>query len=261
MIEVFKNDKLEMEYLKFGKGNKNMIIIPGVSISSVMNYKDAVISAYKKFENDFSIYLFDRKRNMTEGYSVFDMAVDMIEVLDGLNLKDLYILGTSQGGMISLIISIKRPDLVKKLNVNSTTFKVTKEYYSLFDKLIKYANDNKIDELLDILFKALYSKELYDSIKDSIPVIAKSLTKEDIERFIIQSKALESFDISNDIQKIKADTFIVAAKPDQIFDYNDSIILNKEIKNSELYIYENYGHVVYDEALDFKDKLYNFYMK
>ena len=36
MINKVTVDNLEMEYFKFGNGNKNMIILPGVSIKSVM---------------------------------------------------------------------------------------------------------------------------------------------------------------------------------------------------------------------------------
>ena len=63
----------------------------------------------------------------------------------------------------------------------------------------------------------------------------------------------------DDIKNIKCETLIIAGKLDLVFNYNDSIIINKNINNSKLYIYDNYGHALYDEALDFKERVYSFF--
>ena len=254
-------DNLEMEYFKFGNGNKNMIIIPGVSIKSVMLYEDIIKEQYSIFKDEFSVYVFDRKINMEKGYSILDMAKDTIKVIDKLNLKDLYILGASQGGMIGLLIAIKRPDLVKKLNIISSNYKVNDNDYELFNNLINLSKDNKLNIMVDLFSKAAYSKSLYLRVKDNLKPFVDSINNLDIERFIIQCEALKGFNILNDLSKIEANTFIIASKLDQIFSYKDSILMNELIKNSKIYLYNEYGHDVYDEALDIKEKIYNFYIK
>lgn len=261
MINKCVVNDLEMEYFKFGNGSKNMIIIPGVSIKSVMNFEDAIINDYKLFKDEFSVYVFDRKLNMEKGYSVLEMALDLIKVIEKLNLNDLYILGASQGAMIANIIAIKRPDLVKKLNINSTTAKVNNDKYELFLKLINLSINHELDKMVDLFCKAAYSADLYNNVKGTLKPYVDSINQNDLDRFIIQCEALKDFDISNDLDKISSDTLIIASKLDQIFDYNDSVNLSKKIKNSSIFLYEEYGHDVYDEALDIKEKIYNFYLK
>ena len=260
MINLYKNEKIEMKYFEFGTGNKNMIIIPGVSVQSVMESENLIVDAYKLFNDDFKVYVFDRINNMPNYYSIFDMADDMIEVIDGLNLKDIYLFGTSQGGMIAQLIAIKRPYLIVKLNINSTTSFVNSKTIKIFDKIISLALANKLDKMLDLFCQVVYSDESYIQLKDSLNAYSKSLTKEDIERFIIECKALNGFDISDKIQCIKTKTLIICSKDDKLIDYTDSLLLNDKIKNSEIIIYENYGHVVYDEAPDIKSKIYDFFM-
>ena len=60
MILNIKAKNIDMNYFKFGNGKKNMIILPGVSIKSVMESEKLVIEAYKIFSNDFTVYVFDR---------------------------------------------------------------------------------------------------------------------------------------------------------------------------------------------------------
>lgn len=261
MVLTIKNGEFEMDYFKFGNGKKNMIIIPGVSIKSVMESEEIIKNAYKLFSNDFTIYVFDRKKKMEKSYNIFNMADDLIKAIDGLELKDLYALGASQGGMIALIIAFKRGDLIKKLNVNSTTAFVAHNKYLLFDELINLSINNKLLDMVKLFCKKAYSNELYESVKDSLLPFVNSINENDINNFIIESEALKDFNILNDLDNIKCETFIIASKLDQIFDYNDSITLNNKIKNSKLFLYDKYGHDVYDEALDIKNRIYDFYME
>ena len=254
-----KFDNIDMDFFKFGIGKNIMILIPGVSIKSVMESEKIIKDAYSIFKDDFTVYVFDRNKNMKKSYTIFDMADDMIKVIDRLELKDIYLAGASQGGMISAIVSYKRPDLVKKLSINSITAIVNDNYYLFFDEMIRLLNDNNLDLVVDMFMKKVYSKELYESTKDSMAPFIASITDGDISTFIIECEALKDFDILDNIKNIKCETLIITGKLDLVFNYNDSIIINKNIKNSKLYIYDNYGHALYDEALDFKERVYSFF--
>ena len=39
-----------MNYLKFGNGDKTLVMIPGLSVQSVLNMGDAVKNAFKAYE-------------------------------------------------------------------------------------------------------------------------------------------------------------------------------------------------------------------
>ena len=261
MILNIKTNDLDINYFKFGSGSKIMVILPGVSTKSVMESKNIIINEYTIFEKEFSIYVFDRINNMKKNYSIYDMAIDTIKAFEYLNLNNIYLFGASQGGMISLVIAYKRPDLIKKLNVNSITYKMSLEYYSLFDKLVNLSLDKKYLEMLDLFSLYAYTNKTYELIKDSLKVFANNLSDNDIYRFIIECEALKNFDITDILDKINVKTLIIAAKLDKIFNYNDSIYINNKLKNSKIYIYEEYSHDVYDEAKDIKNKIYDFFME
>lgn len=260
-IKLVEVDNIKMNYFKFGKGKKNLIIIPGVSVKSVMEFKDGIINQYNIFSNEFSIYVFERRNNIYDGYTIEDMAIDLIKVLDYLKLSDLYIISVSQGGMISSIMALKRPDLIKKLVITSSTDHVDDNALKIFDEWIDFAANYKKEELALSFLKYVYTKSFAEKFKDIAIQQGMTYTKEELDKFKIITKALVGYDLSNNISNLKNDTLIICGKEDLIFDYKDSINLNKKIKNSEIYIYDNYAHALYDEASNYNDIVYKFFLK
>ena len=48
--------------------------------------------------DDFTIYLFDRRNELPDSYSIYDMAKDTASAIKALGLKDICLFGASQGG-------------------------------------------------------------------------------------------------------------------------------------------------------------------
>jgi hypothetical protein len=80
-IERVKTDSCEMEYFKFGQGEKTMVILPGLSVISVMKSAHAIEEAYAPMTSDFTIYVLDRRLDMPEVYTISDMASDTVSVI------------------------------------------------------------------------------------------------------------------------------------------------------------------------------------
>ena len=120
-IETVKTDRFSMEYFCFGKGKQALVILPGLSIQSVMGAADAIAAAYQSLEDRFTIYVFDRRSNIPPVYSVRDMAQDTAEAFQILGLKNVCLFGASQGGMIGLVLAIEHPELIRKMVLGSTS--------------------------------------------------------------------------------------------------------------------------------------------
>ena len=67
-----KIDNTDMDYVSFGHGSKNFIIMPGLSdgLLTVKGKALLLAGAYTKFFNDYTVYIFSRKNDMPEGYYV-----------------------------------------------------------------------------------------------------------------------------------------------------------------------------------------------
>ncbi len=264
MIEkvVLKNN--EMRYFKFGNGSKIMVMIPGLNIKSVMESETIIIDMYKMFINDYTIYCFDRVTYPKEGYTIKDMAIDTLEAIKILNLKDIYLFGTSQGGMISLTMAYLNETLFKKIIVASTTVKVDDQLNGYISKFIDLAEYNKIEELVLYFSKLIYPKEIYLKFEPDLIALAKTITKEELSNFIIFSNTILDFNIFDFIEKINVPIRIFHDKTDELISidlFNELINTYKYKKNITSYIYDGFGHTVYDMAPDFKDKILEYYNK
>ena len=50
-IEMAVTDGIEMQYFRFGEGKRKMVMLPGLSVKSIMIYKDAIADGCSQFAN------------------------------------------------------------------------------------------------------------------------------------------------------------------------------------------------------------------
>ena len=75
-IETVAADDFTMDYFRFGHGDQTLVILPGLSVESVMKFADTVAPAYASFEDRFTVYVFDRRKELPPVYTNRDIARD-----------------------------------------------------------------------------------------------------------------------------------------------------------------------------------------
>ena len=257
MIKSVKVNNSEMEYLSFGTGDKILVIIPGLSLKSVLLSEEAIIASFAIFVKDFTIYLFDRIKDIPDNYSIENMAEDTYNAMINLWIKSCNLYWASQWWMIAQCIAIQHQDFVEKMVLWSTTFKTKSNALRKFSERIELAKLNKISELNKNFLNNVYCK---DTIKDFWEIILNSnadINDKEKGKFIKLSFSLLNFDIEEQVHNIKCKTLVIWSNNDGIFG-KDSVIELANKLDCELYMYNNYGHAVYDEAPDFRKRMLDF---
>ena len=92
----------EMDYVSFGRGKKKLVVLPGLSdgLATVKGKARILSLPYRKFLQDYTVYLFSRKKDMPGGYTIEDMAEDQARAMRNLGIDQACLLGVSEGGMI-----------------------------------------------------------------------------------------------------------------------------------------------------------------
>lgn len=254
-----QGETLDMDYISFGSGEKSFVILPGLSIHSVMNLKDAIEDAYKDFTDEYTVYVFDRAKNIESGYSIEDMARDTAAKMESLGIQDAYVFGASQGGMIAECLAIQYPKLVHAMILGSTLAKANDTFNKVVDTWIDLAEKKDEDALLESFVNLVYSKATVDAYHDTLISSNKGITDEEYERFIILASACKDFDCFSKLKKIKCPVLVLGSEGDQIVTAQGSKQIAKAL-NCEIYLYDsNYGHGVYDEASDYKQRCLDFF--
>lgn len=263
-IETIVTDRFEMDYFKCGRGSRSLVIIPGLSAKSVMESADQISKMYDPIADDFMIYVIDRRKDLPSPYPVHDMAIDTAEAIISLGLKDVYLFGASQGGMIVLEIAIEYPDLVKKLAVGSTSANLRSQESEAIDEWIKLAKEKKTKELFLSYGKKLYPPEIFEQCRDVLISTSETVTDSDLERFIISAEGMRGFDITDRLQKITCPALVTGSFEDEVLDSDMTMEIAEKLderKDFELYMYNGFGHAAFDTAPDYLARIHSFFMK
>ncbi len=249
----------EMDYCRFGVGKKIFVMLPGLSVKSMVASAEGVASAYRMFTDDFTVYLFDRTKFLTENYTLEQLAEDTAEAMTVLGIKDACIFGTSQGGMIAQIIAINHPELVSKLFLASTCARIFPEAEKVMNEWVSLAERGDIDGFCDCFINLLYGKSYAEKYGDFIRLAYSSITESEFKRFIILGRSCDGFDIRDRLSEIRSPVMVVGAENDLVLTAQASVEIG-EIIGCGCYLYgPEYGHCVFDEAPDYKDRISKFF--
>lgn len=261
---VVKTNGFEMDYCSFGNGDKISVLIPGLCIQSVMGAQDAVEAGCAVLNDDFTTYLIDRRREIPDDYSIYDMADDTAAAMKELGLSNTYLFGASQGGMIAMVIAIRYPELVKKLALGSTSSHIHPEQRKVIDKWISLAIAKDRQGLYHEYGKEIYPANVYEQYKDYFTEVAQTVTDEEMERFVILARSILDFNVTDELKKIKCPVIALGEFNDEVLDSDATMEIAEQLDERPdfvLYMYSGYGHAVFDTAPDYKKRLYDFYMK
>lgn len=253
----------KMDYVCFGKGNKNLVMIPGGGdgLTTVKGLAIPMAITYRMFAGDYKVYLFSRKNRLKEGYSTRDMANDQAEAMRKLGLSKAMVLGVSQGGMISQYLAIDHPDLVEKLVLAVTLSKQNDTVQQALGKWIELAKQGDHKALMIDTAEKSYSKNYLKKYRLIYPILGFVGKPKSYERFLIQIGSCLRHDAYDELEKIQCPTLVIGGDDDKIVGVNASLELADRIPNSELFIYEGLGHALYEEAKDFNNRVQAFLSK
>ena len=86
---VVKTRNGEMDYIRFGTGDRNLIMLPGLGdgLQTVKGTALPMAVMYREFAKDFTVYMFSRIRSLPAGYTTRDMARDQAEAMAQLGIE------------------------------------------------------------------------------------------------------------------------------------------------------------------------------
>ena len=261
-VQTVKTDNFEMDYLKFGTGARTLVLLPGMSLKSTMGLASMVVDSYKIFADDFTVYMFDRKKNFGESYPMEQMAA---EAMDALGIERACFIGISQGGMISQIIAEQYPQKVERLALGCSAARLNDMSRAVMTEWKRLAEARDIEELCSNFIDKVFSAETIRKYKKSLMRMNTNATEQDMARFCVLARACLEYDAFAGLEKLKCPTLVLGAELDQVL----GVIASREIAEvlkqngtpAELYVYENYGHAAYDEAPDFRARILEFLKK
>ncbi len=248
-INTVQFDGKEMDWFRFGKEDgPKVVILPGISLKSVMGSKDAVIGAYSYLAQDYDVYLFERIRVLQGGYDVYDMADDTLRAIRAIGLEEVNVMGVSMGGMMAMAMALQDPDAVNSIMLCSAASRIDDP--TALETWKKFAEERDTAALMESFGEYVYTPSFYEQYKDLIIASGEGAGEQDYANFLISIEGTLEFDCYEQLKNIQCPVLVIGASEDRILGVQASYDLVDQL-HCESFIYEGYGHGVYDEAPDY----------
>ena len=256
---------VEMDYACIGSGPKPLIVIPGLSIKSIVKSAASLEGPFKIFKEKYTLYFFDRKKDANPGYSLPEMAEDQVAALKAIGIEKADVYGVSQGGMIAQYMAIAHPEIVGKLVLGSSTSKAEPLQLKTISNWARLARARETSVFVNAFIDDCFTESFVARYRRALLALYKEISDEELDRFAIFADACDYVDTYNDLGKIKGPVLVLGAGKDHVTTPEASVKLAEKLKaegvSCEFYMYEDRGHAVFDELPDYKNRIFDFLEK
>ena len=253
-------NNMEIDYITFGKGTKNLIMIQGFNTRWIKGAALSLAYMYRIFAKEYTVYLFDRRPIVQDGITVRDMASDIALAMDALGIKNADVFGVSQGGMIAQCLAIDRPDLVNKLVLAVTLARNNDTMESVIKGWITMSERGDMKGLTIDMAEKMYSDTYVKRYRPLLPLLTILQKPKDVGRFTVLANSCLTCNTYEELDKIKCPTLVIGGRKDEIVTGSASEEIAEKL-GCEIYMYDDLGHAAYEEAKDFNHRILEFFVK
>ena len=253
-------DGVRMDYAAFGRGDRVLVMIPGLNTRGVKGAALSLAYMYRIFARDYRVYVLDRKAIIPEGYTVADIAEDVVKVMNALGISRADVFGVSQGGMIAQYLAINHPDLVRKLVLGVTLSRNNETVRAAVGNWIRMAEAGEYRGFMVDMFERMYSEAYLKRYMWLFPVLSRLGRPRDAVRFVRLAKACFTCDAYDKLDRIQCPTLVIGGRKDRVVTGEASVEIAERI-GCAVHMYDDLGHAAYEEAKDFNRRVLDFLME
>ncbi|TXT67686.1 MAG: putative hydrolase [Promethearchaeota archaeon] len=205
--------------------------------------------AAKKFTSEYTVYLVGRKPNLPENYLMDKMANDYAQMIRREFKGPVDVMGVSTGGQIAHYLAADHPDTVKKLVLISTAYRLSKEGVEIERRAAEFFKQEKYGKSLATITELIFRKKFWRKITSFFIRLFFRRMLGEIKYpndFLVEIQADREMNFLNRLHEIKAPTLILSGEDDIGYTAEDVRITADCIPNSELILYEGYGHNLFN---------------
>jgi pimeloyl-ACP methyl ester carboxylesterase len=255
---------MEIPFEEFGSG-KDLILLHAFPLSRKMwkpNIESLVNENFRVITPD--LRGFGENNNFSDLNLMEDMANDIAELLEVLEIEKAIIGGLSMGGYVTFELYKLFPEKFSALILCDTTFEAdTEEKRNLRFELIKKIGIHGSKALVENTLPNLISDFTKQNNKDLSVELEKVFLECPPESAIAALRGMaERNDHTNLLDKIIVPTLLIFGEQDKITNLKTAEQMHEKITDSELFIIKNAGHYSnLENPSEFNSALLNFIQK
>jgi pimeloyl-ACP methyl ester carboxylesterase len=232
-----------LPYACIGNGARNLVVFGGLDFrhkppSGIMLRMST--GYLKGLKDSYKIYIVSRRPGLPPKYSLRDMSDDYAVMIKNELGGVADIIGVSTGGAIAQHFAIDHPDLVGRLVLVMTGFRLTEEAKELQRKVADLARKGKRRAASALLGTAVIRRGIAKHFfKWFMGLLGPLMVPADPSDGIVEIEAEDRHDLSERMDMIKAETLVIGGEEDFFYPVRDTA---EKIPTARLVLYPNLGH-------------------
>jgi len=232
-----------LPYACIGSGACNLVVFGGLEFqhkppSAIMLRMST--GFLRELRDSYKIYIVSRKPGLPTGYSLGDMSDDYAVMIKNELGGAADIIGISTGGAIAQHFAMDHPDLVRRLVLVMTGFRLTEEAKELQRQVAELARKGERRAAGALLGTAIVRKGIAKHFfKWFMGLMGPLMIPVDASDGIVEIEAEDSLDLSDSLDRIKATTLLIGGEEDFFYPVRETA---EKIPDARLGLYPNLGH-------------------
>ena len=193
-------------------------------------------------------------------YSIEQMALDSIRLMHSLDIDKTFVVGLSMGGMTAQELALILPHRISGLVLAAThpggTMRIpgSPEVYECLMDNNGLSQEEIVEKNIPILFSPKTVTDLPEIIQ-AYRKRQKNIPEQTEHAFAAQQEAIQGFDCSRRLSKIKAPTLVLAGEDDQLIPAENARRMAEHIPDSQIEIMSHAGHLIHMEQTEEFNKI------
>ena len=241
-----------LPYFAFGEGEKTFILLPGASMTSILESEDGVQALFAPYAEDYRIYVFDVPQELGTVTGIGQLADIVADASDALGIESAEVYGASMGGMIAQELAIHHPELVHSLTLASS---MSRNNALSTEVISGWAAISDPEELARDVNTHVYSPEYYGTYEEIFHSLEAAATTDGVDRLHNLARMILDFSAYDALDQIKCPVYVFTGSSDNTLGVAASTEIAEKL-GCFIKVHEGYSHAVYDEFPGFYDEVF-----
>lgn len=223
--------KIELEnftcnYLYENFGHTQTLVLSNSLGTNFSMWEDNI----DELSHHFNILRYDKRGHgestiNQDKISISELAQDVIELVEKLQLKNVYFCGLSIGGLIGQWLGINHPDKFKKIIICNTAAKIgtVEGWETRIEQVTKFG----LESILDGTATRWFTEKYREKNPEKVANILNSFQKTSLKGYVACCHAVANADFRTDLHRLTIPLLIIAGSQDKVTTEEDAKYIQK----------------------------------
>lgn len=236
----------DVPYLRIGQGP------PLVSVLGLTAEHDVPRGVERRFalaharplSRDFTVYVVNRRRGLRAGESMADIAGHLAGAIEHDLGQPVFLDGTSTGGSVALQLAADRPDLVRRLVVIASAYRLGARGRAAQAEMARLIRAGQPREAwASLMTTGVLPARLRGPAQPVARLLSAPMVPEDSSDALVTLDAEDVFDLRSELVRITAPTLVIGGGKD--FAYSEELFRDTAsgVQDGRAHVFPGWGHV------------------